>query len=589
MEKQNILKSKTKLSLANLHWVHWIVVTLSLLLTFLAWHFTKSQAEEKVKLAFQKQSAQIIELVKERMTRYEDALWSGVAAIQLNKGQLSKKEWEVFAKNLSLEKKYPGISGIGVIYRVTPDRLPRFLKRIKKEDSAFEIYPPHDQNTYWPITYLEPQKSNRKAIGLDMAHEKNRFTAAKKARDTGSAQITGPIILVQDSEKTPGFLFYAPFYKENPSSKQKEFIGLVYAPFIVKNLMEGTLLKQSRQIGFSIKDGSQTIFDEHSPTFKDYDPNPLFKETLNIDLYGRTWTFDLWSAKSFRENAKNNQSWFILFGGLFIDTLLLLLFITLSKSNKRAIAYAEEMTSELKERTIDLERSNVELEQYAYVASHDLQAPVRHITAYSNFLNDELKEATPDKESIDKYLSIIITGTKKMSILIDDLLAFSGIGKQGLHVTRFKVLDLTSEITSLFSLQIEERKAQVTIDIDDIEINADKNKLSLIFQNLLSNALKYTPEDETPSIVIKMKSQPKEWHISVSDNGIGISPEFHEKVFKIFQRLHSDDDFKGTGIGLAVCKKIVELHGGKIWITNSTPKGSVFHFTIKKGIKQTRA
>ena len=190
----------------RLHWFHWLVIALSLVLTFGAWYFAQSQVDEKVEAQFQREAAQSVELISERMQKYEDALWGGVGAIQAQGGDINHTDWLTFSETLSLVVKYPGINGIGVIHSVQPEQLPGYLEEQRRLRPDYAIHPAHGESEYLPITYIEPVATNQKAVGLDMAHEANRYNAAKKARDTGTAQITGPITLVQDAQKTPGFV-----------------------------------------------------------------------------------------------------------------------------------------------------------------------------------------------------------------------------------------------------------------------------------------------------------------------------------------------------------------------------------------------
>lgn len=337
----------------KLHWYHWLVVVLSLVLTLSAWQVTSRLAEQKSQIQFNFQSDLLIELVKERMLKYEDALWAGVAAIHSQKEAVNTKTWKAFATALSIEEKYPGINGIGVIDYVAPDKLNDYLAEQRLLRPDYQIHPVHDKNEYWPITHIEPVKQNQKAVGLDMAHEKNRHTASIKARDTATAQITGPIILVQDAKKTPGFLFFAPYYKfvQPPNSiplRRASFIANVYAPFIMEKLMQGTLKNENRLVNFKISDGADLLYDELQKNAKGYDQTPLFSKTLKVDMYGRNWTFELQSTTLFRHQVSNDQPLMILIGGISIDIMLLILFVVLARSNKKAILYAGEMTRELK-------------------------------------------------------------------------------------------------------------------------------------------------------------------------------------------------------------------------------------------------
>lgn len=214
MDKEDNLYKNIKNVAGTLHKVHWVVIILSLCLTIFAWWYSKEQVELKIQLQFDKQATQIVHLVVERMQKYEDALWAGVAKIHSDKNQISFESWKEFVDSLDIVEKYPGINGMGVIFSVKPHELTDFLKQNQLSQPGFKIHPPHTKKRFLPITYIIPVKGNEKAVGLDMAFEKNRFTAALKAEQTGKAQLTGPIVLVQDRKKTPGFLLFSPYYSK---------------------------------------------------------------------------------------------------------------------------------------------------------------------------------------------------------------------------------------------------------------------------------------------------------------------------------------------------------------------------------------
>mgnify|MGYP005989486925 CR=1 FL=1 len=334
------------------HWYHWLVLAASFLLTLAAWFVSSQQNHLKMEQQYNFHAMHLIELVEERMSRYEDALWGGVAALEFSDGEINAKQWRSYSEQLSLASKYPGINGIGVIYFVKPDSLDTFLTKHQNDQPDFQIHPAHTREEFWPITFIEPLASNRKALGLDMAHENNRLTAAKHARDSGLAQITAPIVLVQDSQKTPGFLFFAPFYKGGavPSTleeRRESFIGNVYAPFIMKNLMDGTLENENRLLNFSISDGDNILYNELSADSSDFDPDPIFSENHQINLYGRTWDFTIQTSLIFRSQHNNNQPIFILIAGIVIEIMLFSLFLILVNANHRAVSYAKAASRDL--------------------------------------------------------------------------------------------------------------------------------------------------------------------------------------------------------------------------------------------------
>jgi len=224
----------------------------------------------------------------------------------------------------------------------------------------------------------------------------------------------------------------------------------------------------------------------------------------------------------------------------------------------------------------ELERSNKELEQYAYVASHDLQEPLRKIASFISLLEKRYKDSF-DQEG-KKYLQYVVDGAKRMQMLINDLLAYSRLGTAGkpfLQTDCNKVLD---RVLSDLDKPIKSRSAVVTHD-ELPTLIADELQLGQVFQNLIGNAVKFC-NDSKPRIHISAERGGDGWLFSVSDNGLGINEEFFDRIFVMFQRLHTQAEYPGTGIGLAVCKKIIERHGGRIWAESEVGRGSTFFFTI---------
>lgn len=223
----------------------------------------------------------------------------------------------------------------------------------------------------------------------------------------------------------------------------------------------------------------------------------------------------------------------------------------------------------------DLQRSNQELEQFAYVASHDLQEPLRTVTSYTQMLARKYQGNLDDKA--DKYIGYVVDGATRMQQLISDLLSYSRVGRQ--HLQR-QLTDLNSLVNqALKNLQIAIAEgSEITVDPLPT-LYVDPTQISQLLQNLIGNALKYRSQ-AVPKIHIAAQQQEQEWLFSVQDNGIGIEPQYAERIFVIFQRLHTRRNHPGTGIGLAICKKIVERHHGKIWLESQPGEGSTFYFTL---------
>jgi signal transduction histidine kinase len=238
-----------------------------------------------------------------------------------------------------------------------------------------------------------------------------------------------------------------------------------------------------------------------------------------------------------------------------------------------------ERTAELAERAKDLERSNMELQQFAYVASHDLQEPLRTIASFTQLLAKRYGDKLDDKAR--EFIAFAVDGSKRMQTLINDLLSFSRVGTQGRPLVPISTDAVLDSVLKNLKRGIEENRAIITRDPLPTVL-ADELQLGQILQNLIGNAIKFR-RDGGVTVHIGAERTATGWNISVRDNGIGVAPEHSERIFVIFQRLHTKTQYPGTGIGLAICKKIAERHGGRIWLEPTPGGGSTFIFSIADG------
>ncbi len=240
-----------------------------------------------------------------------------------------------------------------------------------------------------------------------------------------------------------------------------------------------------------------------------------------------------------------------------------------------------ELNNRLKQRADELAASNVELERFAYIASHDMQEPLRMITSFLQLFKKKYEDQID--ETAEQYIHYAMDGAERMRKLITDLLEYSRIGSNKESFEEVNTTALVQDVANVFMNRVTETGATITVGNLPV-IHANKTQMFQLFQNLIGNALKYSGK-EPPVIQVEGREDERNYLFSVRDNGIGIKPMFFEKIFVLFQRLHHKNEYSGTGIGLTVCKKIVERHDGRIWVESEPGAGSCFYFTIGKAVQ----
>jgi len=249
--------------------------------------------------------------------------------------------------------------------------------------------------------------------------------------------------------------------------------------------------------------------------------------------------------------------------------------------------------AQLEEQTVDLQRSNAELEQFAYVASHDLQEPLRKVASFTGMLQHRYQGQLDERA--DQYIDFAVDGAKRMQVLINDLLAFSRVGRVGTEEKLLEMDDVAADAVGNLGAAIEESGAEIVVEGPLPTVRGDRSLLTALLQNLFANAVKFRGE-EAPRVTLSVAPTTaadagdgdgarKSYTFTIADNGIGVAPRYADRIFVIFQRLHPKEEYGGTGIGLAMCRKIVEFHGGRIWLEpvdedEHASAGATFHFTL---------
>ncbi|MCI5060176.1 MAG: ATP-binding protein [Alphaproteobacteria bacterium] len=248
-----------------------------------------------------------------------------------------------------------------------------------------------------------------------------------------------------------------------------------------------------------------------------------------------------------------------------------------SKVQVYAELYAHQ--KQLKQLNDILQRNNDELERFAYVCSHDLQEPARMMSSFAEILHNDYRDHLDEKSQ--KYLDIIHKSAGHMQKMIYDILTFSRVGHESVQFEEVDSHEITENVLKKLETDIKANDTKICLESLPT-VQTSKTLMTVLMQNTIGNALKYQDGRETPQITIKVEETLRHWLFSVADNGIGIDPQYADKVFQMFQRIHSKDKYPGTGIGLSTCKKFIELYGGKIWFESELDRGTTFFFTIPK-------
>lgn len=312
--------------------------------------------------------------------------------------------------------------------------------------------------------------------------------------------------------------------------------------------------------GFTVQEKYPGI--ENTAIYKVYEK--CFKERVAIHLENEF------------EYPDGSQGWFELsFQPVPEGIFILSMDISERKKSELDLIDANKM---LDRRAAELQSSNTELERFAYVASHDLQEPLRMVSSFLHLLERKLGDTLEPTHK--QYIDFAVDGAERMKTLIQDLLQYSRVGTSKQDHTLMNCNEVMETVRSVLSISIQETNTQLVVH-DLPVVKAAEAQMLQLFQNLIGNAIKYK-SDKTPVIEIGCNDKGSKWEFFVKDNGIGIDPKFFDKIFIIFQRLHNKTEYSGTGIGLAICKKIVERHGGNLWVDSALGHGSTFYFTLPK-------
>ncbi len=461
--------------------------------------------------------------------------------------------------------------------------------RISQRSPAGELARAGDREEFLPVHFLEPEGRDPLIMGLDLTAEPRFLGAIRRSREAGDFAASGPVDLARGSDDRTALIAFAPVYSKGETTdaaghRPESFAGVYLALLSVGTIVEDALsyfepvAMDLYLFDPSLPDDDKLVYAIALPARGDpLTPlrAPPESAAAAMDYFGkpqvadRRWVAYCVPSDEYLAAARPRAATAGLALGLLATGLLTGYLLLLGQEAMRR-------ESLVAERTAELARSNADLEQFAYAASHDLQEPLRMVASYVGLLGKRYRGRLD--QDADDFIEFAVDGAKRMQELIEDLLTYSRVGTRGKAFEPTDCNRVVDEVIQNLRVLVTEQGALVTRD-DLPVINADHTQLAELIQNLVGNAIKFRGE-EPPCVHIAAEKSGGQWHFSVEDNGIGIDPKYNDRIFAVFQRLHTRREYPGTGIGLAVCRRIVERHGGRIWFESKPGDGTIFRFTL---------
>lgn len=425
--------------------------------------------------------------------------------------------------------------------------------------------------------WVAPLKGNEEEMNRALGLEEGLRAAFFAAFERREAIVSKAVI-----SRGGGKVFMAAV----PIFRGARFEGFIVGVFKARELLDDILRRESgRGFSFAVLNAGEEIYGQYGANIGE---GNNWAQEHSINVYGAQWRVRLWPQEGALAGLQTPLPKVVLAAGLLTSLLLALVTYFYQTANERARA-AETANSELAAEVVvrkraeeeiekhasELARSNAELEQFAYVASHDLQEPLRIVVGYVQLLSRRYRGKLDG--DADEFITFAVDGATRMQTLINDILVYPRVGK----VKEYRPVDCKEVLErTLVNLQVSIKENDALVTQDPLPtVVADASQLEHLFMNLIGNAIKYRSSDP-PRVHVSALQKADEWLFSVKDNGIGIDPRHSERIFAIFQRLHGKGEYPGTGIGLAICRKVVEARGGRIWVESRPGNGSTFYFTM---------
>ncbi|HET6509398.1 MAG TPA: CHASE domain-containing protein [Baekduia sp.] len=585
-------------------WGPAILLATLLTLTAVAVYATAVRLHDRQRDELSEDARDTTAAIGRRMDDYEQIL-RGAAGLYNASADVSYRDFHNYFADQDVMRRFPGVQVIGFASYVPRAGLAAHTREVNRQTAAsgldyprFEAHPEPSADTQelLVIDHLEPPPGNSAAFGLDFLSEANRRRAALLARRTGEPAATAPISLIQSRGSSLGIDLMVPVYGSPPSQTgaPRQWTGVVYAAFRLDNLLRGVLGPSAAGTELEVYDvGPSATTPADAPITRDavaFDLRPgraqaaltgggAHTRIRSLAVAGRRWAIVYHRSGTTLSAGERAVPWVIGIAGVLVSLLAAALLASMASARRRAVRLADAMTVELREREAQLRESNAELEHFAYLASHDLQEPLRTITSYVGLLESRVGDQLDDRAR--SWLGFVSEGAGRMSQLIADLLEYSRTGR-GRDDTETVDLEQAWDL-AVANLQHAIADAGATVRREPLPaVRAHPREMTSMLQNLIGNGLKYRRDGVAPVVRASARRDGDgRWEIAIADNGIGIEPRFHDRVFGLFQRLHTAEEYPGTGMGLAIVKKIAESNGGSIRVESEPGAGATFIVTLQ--------
>lgn len=581
-----------------------MVAAVGVVLTIVAFAVTWTGRSNDARAAFDTATDDAEALVLARAEEYASLLWD-LRAYFGTTDFVTRADFRAFVEGESVDERFPGTQALGFSPVVERSDASDFEEAIRDDTSLvddgypdFEIATGGDHRTLLPVTYLEPLEGNERAFGFDLSGDEAGAEAVEAAVGSGEVTAGAPLLVGGDGRLLMTFLalYDGGGVPELEDERVDRFEGIVLGLFAVDEVMEGVLGDDplveveiydagSASAAGTVPPSEQTVLFDGDGRLDAVDPGaaPSPNRKVLTTLGGRRWLLFFTPGPGYEPGSVVGP--LVIAGlGLVLTALVTALILQSARAREQAAALALDMSGDLTLReqqlqraTEDIVRSNRDLERYATIAAHDLQEPLRSILAYSDLLDRKYKD-TLDPEVAD-YIGRMGQAAERMRTLVTDLLAYARLETVDNRTGRVDLDTVFRAAVDDLAFLIEETGASVQAS-ELPTVTGNERELIGVFSNLLSNALKYRDPSRPPVVRVDAERKGDEWLISVADNGIGIAPDYHLRIFELFRRLGPRDDSAGTGLGLAICARTVAQHGGRIWVESEEGQGATFYFTL---------